>query len=234
MIADFHSHVLPGVDDGSSSLEETLALLRIEAGQGIQHIVATPHFYPQHDDLERFLARRERAEKSLRESLRKEPGLPTITVGAEVYFFPGISDSEALKWLTIGNKRFILLEMQHVPWGSNVYRELESIYVKQGLTPIIAHIDRYISPFHTYGILDRLVDLPVLIQANASFFLRYTTRGMALRMLNKGQIHLLGSDCHNLSSRPPRLGEATDVIRKRLGDLALERIERIGIDILET
>ena len=232
MIADFHTHVLPGIDDGSASVEESLGMLRMEAAQGIRHVVATPHFYPRHDSPERFLERRDRAEKLLRERIAQEPGLPEISVGAEVYFFPGISDSDALKQLTIGEKRFILIEIQEAPWGDHVFRELEGIYVKQGLVPVIAHIDRYIAPFRTYGIPERLEDLPVLVQANAGFFLRSATKGMAMRMLSKGQIHLLGSDCHNLSNRPPRLGEAVDAIRKRLGDHVLERIENTGFDVL--
>lgn len=234
MIADFHSHVLPGIDDGSASVEESLAMLRMEADQGIRQVVATPHFYPMHDSPDRFLARRSRAEAMLRERMAQESGLPEIIVGAEVYFFPGISDSEVLKQLTIEGKRFILIEMKELPWGDYVFRELENIYVKQGLVPIVAHIDRYIAPFRTCGIPERLADLPVLVQANAGFFLRRTTKGMAMRMLDRGQIHLLGSDCHNLSSRPPRLGEAVAVIQKRLGNQALARVENHGFDVLGT
>ena len=57
-IIDFHSHILPGIDDGSRSLEESLEMLSLEAQCGIRHVVATPHFYPGHDHPSRFLARR--------------------------------------------------------------------------------------------------------------------------------------------------------------------------------
>ena len=66
-IIDFHSHILPGIDDGSRNVEESIALLRKEAEQGITHVIATPHFYPQHDTPERFLKRRNEAETVLRE-----------------------------------------------------------------------------------------------------------------------------------------------------------------------
>ena len=56
-IIDFHSHILPGVDDGSQSVQESLAMLKMEAEQGIQHVIATPHFYPKHDSPEHFLER---------------------------------------------------------------------------------------------------------------------------------------------------------------------------------
>jgi protein-tyrosine phosphatase len=74
--------------------------------------------------------------------------------------------------------------------------------------------------------------MPVLVQANASFFLHGTTRGMAMRMLKRGQIHLLGSDCHNLKERSPRLGEAVEVIRSRFGDRMLARLEYYGNQVL--
>lgn len=232
MAIDFHSHILPKIDDGSQSLEESIALLRMEAEQGIQHVVATPHFYPRHNDFQHFLSKRSQAEVALRERLKNESGLPEISIGAEVYFFPGISDSEAISQLTIGKKSYILIEMPESPWTDSMYRELEGIYVKQGLTPIIAHVDRYISPFRTFKIPEKLMDYPVLVQANASFFLRRSTSGMAMRMLEKGQIHLLGSDCHNLKHRPPRLGEACALICRRLGNQVLGDMEMTGREIL--
>lgn len=231
-IIDFHSHVLPGIDDGSSSVEESIGMLRRMAGQGITHVVATPHFYAQYDNPERFLRRRDEAEARLREEMEKHPGLPTLSVGAEVYFFSGISDCDALLQLTIDQKGCIMLEMKSSPWDSYAYREVEGISSKLGLTPIIAHVDRYIAPFKTYGIPQKLQELPVLVQANASFFLDRSTRNLAFRMLKKGQIHLLGSDCHDLERRPPRLGDAIELIRTHGCSHELQRMESLGSEIL--
>lgn len=223
-IVDFHSHILPGIDDGSASVEESVQMLQAEAQQGIRHVVATPHFYANYDSPHHFLKRRAAAEQLLRESMQKYMGLPEVTVGAEVYYFPGISESELLLELTIGGKRCILIEMPHAPWTKAMYRELEGIYVKQGLTPVIAHVDRYISPFRTMEIPERLAELPVLVQANAEFFIQRSTSRMALRMLNADKIQLLGSDCHNLKDRIPNLGSALEKIQKKLGNEALVRI----------
>jgi len=225
VIMDFHAHVLPGIDDGSASVEESIAMLRMEAEQGIAHVIATPHFYPQHDSPERFLNRRKAAQMRLLEEMEKHEGMPKLSIGAEVYFFRGISDSDVLSELTIDNKRCILIEMPIAPWTDSMYRELEALYVRRGLIPVVAHVDRYISPFRTYGIPKRLEELPVLVQANAEFFLQRGTSGMAVRMLRDEKIHLLGSDCHNLRSRKPCLGETIRLIRKRLGDEAVARIE---------
>lgn len=223
-VIDFHSHILPGVDDGSRSVEESIALLQKQAQQGITHVIATPHFYPQYDSPERFLKRREEAEALLREEMNKHSGLPKLSIGAEVYFFNGISDSEAILPLTIDKKRCILVEMPPVPWTDSMYRELEGLYCKQGLLPVIAHVERYMGRFRTYGIPQRLAELPVMVQANAEFFLRKATSARALRMLHKGQIHLLGSDCHDLTVRSPNLGKAVELIEKRLGKDAIHAV----------
>ena len=224
MVTDFHTHILPALDDGSSSPEESIEMLRMETAQGIEHIVATPHFYPHSHDLARFIERRRRAEEQLRAALEQHADMPRISIGAEVHYFAGISDFDKLSEFAVDNGKFILVEMPHAPWSKKMYQELADISAKQGLTPIIAHVDRYISPFKKHKIPEQLANLPVLVQANASFFLQSGTRRMALRMLQEGQIHLLGSDCHNCSSRPPNLEKAVQVIERRLGYEAIERI----------
>lgn len=232
-IIDFHSHILPGIDDGSASVEESAAMLRQEAEQGVEHVIATPHFYAHHDTPSRFLDRRNEAEARLRQAVSGQAGLPRLEVGAEVYFFPGISDSERLSELTIGGKRCILLEMPPSPWTESMYREMEQIWLKRGITPVIAHVDRYIGPLRTHRIPERLAELPVLVQANASFFLKQSTSAMAMRMLRRDQIHLLGSDCHNLRYRPPNLGHAVEKIRRILGEDVLERIGEYQRSVLD-
>lgn len=224
-VIDFHTHVLPGIDDGSASVEESASMLRVEAGQGIRYVIATPHFYPQHDTPRRFLERRARAMAQLLGEMPPEHDLPQVILGAEVYFFRGMSQSDQLERLTIGEKSCILIEMPPPPWTEEMYRELEQIWLNKGIIPIIAHIDRYVRPFRTYGIPERLAQLPVLVQANADFFLKKSTASMALRLLKADRIHLLGSDCHNMVSRKPNVQMAVEMIRSKLGDGAIRRIQ---------
>lgn len=223
-ITDFHSHILPGMDDGSASEEMSIAMLQMAAEQGIGHVVATPHFYAYWESLKEFVRRREASEKRLREALANHTDLPKISIGTEVSFFSGISDADFLSELTIEGTRSILIEMPRPPWTDSQYRELANIQAKQGITPIIAHVDRYIHPFKTHQIPERLQTLPVLVQANAGFFLHKATAKMALRLLREDKIHLLGSDCHNVTSRAPNLGPALQRIETRLGRAALDRI----------
>lgn len=232
MFTDFHSHILPGVDDGSGSVEESLAMLQMEADQGVCSVVATPHFYPRQDSPDRFLSRREKAMGRLQEALGKDGKYPQVLLGAEVLFFPGISESDQLERLTFDGKRCILIEMPIPQWTKQMYRELENIYSRRGILPIIAHVDRYIRPFHTHGIPEQLSQLPVMVQANAGFFIRPSTRHMALKMLRRQQIHILGSDCHNLSDRRPNLASAEQIIRSSLGTEALQWIQSNEEEIL--
>lgn len=222
MAVDFHSHILPRVDDGSRSLEESLAMLRLCAEQGIDEVVLTPHFYPQHTTPDRFLEKRERAMEQLWARIDPGEGLPRLRTGAEVYFFPHMSGSEELARLSIEGTDCILVEMPMGQWTDRMYRELEQIPENLGLTPIIAHVDRYLGRFRDHGIPQRLMELPVLVQANTSFFHR-GSRGM--KMLRARQIHLLGSDCHNLTERRPNLGDALERIERTLGAGAIDWIE---------
>ena len=224
-VIDFHSHILPGIDDGSGSVKQSIEMLQMEMTQGIEKIVATPHFYAKHDKPEKFLRKRAEAEMLLREEMAKHPQMPELFIGSEVYYFNGISDSDILQELTIHNTRYILVEMPLPPWPDRIYRELENIWVKQDLVPVVAHIDRYIGPWRTYHIPDRLEKLPVKVQANASFFTEKSTRSLAFRMLRQGRIHLLGSDCHDLKDRAPNLGDAVKAIEGKFGPDILDYIQ---------
>ncbi|MBR5020075.1 MAG: hypothetical protein IKY17_00455 [Oscillospiraceae bacterium] len=223
---DFHSHILPGVDDGSSSLEMSLQMLRMEAEQGIDAVVATPHFYARYESPDGFLKKRDEAEQLLRRAMVEETGLPRLHVGAEVYYFRGISESEFLPQMTIRGTNCVMIEMPPAPWTESMYRELAKIRDRRGLIPIVAHIDRYIAPFRTFRIPEYLEQLPVLVQANAGFFLNRATAGQAVRLLKKDRIHLLGSDCHDLKDRKPNLGGAVQRIRQKLSPQAVEKLSK--------
>lgn len=169
----------------------------------------------------------------LQEEMAQYSDLPQVVLGAEVYFFRGMSESDQLSRLTIAEKNSILIEMPAAPWTEDMYRELEAIWVQRGIKPIIAHVDRYIRPLRTYGIPQRLAELPVLVQANAEFFLERRTARFAMRMLMADRIHLLGSDCHNTKTRKPNMGDALQRIELKLGKAALQRIENYQRNALE-
>lgn len=211
-LVDFHTHILPDIDDGSRSVEQSLAMMRREAELGVEQVIATPHFYAGHRRVADFLERRRLAEEALRAAMENTQGLPRLFVGAEVAFFEGISSFEGLRDLAIETTDCIMIEMPMRQWSDRQLQELVEIRQKQKLTPIIAHVERYFPLQGSREIIRRLTELPVYLQVNAGFFEKITTRGKALRLLREQQIHLIGSDCHDLKERVPNLDAAERVI----------------------
>lgn len=212
LVIDFHSHILPALDDGSRSVSESLHLLSASARQGITHMAATPHFHPAESSLECFLDRREQALAQLRAVWN--PALPQILLGAEVYYFEGMSRVEQLRDLCMEGTSLFLLEMPFQTWTERMVQEVIALQEHQDVTVLLAHIERYLGA-QRKNVWDELLEAGVLMQSNASFFLRWSTRRRARRMLEAGRIHLLGSDCHNMEERAPRMGAALAAIGEK-------------------
>lgn len=202
---DFHSHILPCVDDGSSSLEMSLSMLEAEKEHGVRTVIATPHFYAVQDTPEQFLQRRKEAAEMLQAALKDRPELPQVLLGAEVAYFRGMSSCEVLWDLRIADTNYVLIEPPLAPWDSNVFKELQELPNRQNLFPIIAHVDRYLMPFWWKKMMKQLDKMAVVRQFNASFFLGNRAK-LAHKLMEEGKINLLGSDCHDLSGRAPNLG----------------------------
>ncbi len=222
---DFHSHILPRIDDGSKSREMSLQMLEESINYGVDIMVATPHFYITHDTAESFCKKREDSYKALKEKI-DESGkkLPDIVLGAEVYYFRGISRYDGLDSLKIADTKYILLEMPFERWSEKTLREVSDITEETGLIPVIAHIDRYIDFQKGTDNIDRLVSMDIPIQMNAEYVNGFFTRSKALKLIKDGVVTLLGSDCHNMDSRRPNLGQALGIITKKCGEDAVDAI----------
>ena len=221
---DVHSHILPAVDDGSRSVEESIEMLRMSKASGVGRMIATPHFYPHENDPERFLEKRNAAAKALSEAVKDgsmQGELPLVGLGAEVAFFKGISRSSAIKELRILGTDLLLIEMPFERWSGAVLDEILSVKTTLGLTPIIAHVERYFD-LQTKGVLAELFAGDVLIQVNAESFVERKTAKKVLSAFKKGNVDLLGSDCHDTSHRAPNFEGAVSVIEKKLGRGVLE------------
>lgn len=214
LTADFHTHILPGIDDGSRSVEESIQLICEERAQEVRNILLTPHYHPQQMCPDDFLKKRKQSIDLLTAALAKETNIPQLILGAEVYFSPGMHCWEQLDQLTLGSTKHILIEMPTYKWTDSIYNELTSIHEKRGITPILAHIERYFSPFHTQKMLQRLSDLPILLQINTSFLLNKGTQNTAIRLIKDKKVHLLGSDCHRISWRQPTMLQARNILLK--------------------
>lgn len=215
---DFHSHILPGIDDGSGSIEETLALLRALSAQEVDLVAATPHFYAPDRSLERFLEKREAAYAQVKAALREDPSFspPEIRLGAEVWYYPGVSRLEGIRSLLLEGTNLLLLEMPMERWSQYTLREVLDLNGSGALTVVLAHIERCL-PYQKDSVWETLRENGVMFQVNASFFLSRRTGSRAIKWLKHGKVRWIGSDCHNLVERPPRIGDALERIRRELG-----------------
>lgn len=199
-MVDFHTHILPGIDDGSQSVSESLTLLEMLRRQGIRAVVATPHFYADSTNPRRFLEERRCAWQQLQAHLR--PELPEVYLGAEVQYFEGIGKAEEIGLLKIEGSDLLLLEMPLQRWTHRMIDDVLALSGQPDLQVVLAHVERYLSG-QPGEIWQSLYRNGVLMQSNVSFFADWKTRCKAMTMLKKGRIHLLGSDCHNETDRPP-------------------------------
>ncbi|MBR6399700.1 MAG: capsular polysaccharide biosynthesis protein [Firmicutes bacterium] len=222
---DFHSHILPRIDDGSKSSDMSLEMLRISYEQGIRMMAATPHFYITSDTAQKFCDRRAGSYEALSKRIAESgESLPDIILGAEVYYFRGISKYDGLDKLKISGTDHILLEMPFERWSEKTLNEVAAIKEETGLTPIMAHLDRYIDFQKGTDNIERLISMEVPIQLNAECFESFFTRGRAIKMINNGLVSALGSDCHNTDKRRPNLGPCIAYITKKCGAEAVENI----------
>ena len=225
---DLHTHILPNMDDGSKSAEETAQLLLLLQQQGIKTVAATPHFYAQ-ETPEAFLERRQKAVEQL--PVLQE-GAPQILLGAEVAYFAGMGNSEALIPLQLGDTKLLLIEMPFGPWNDHMIEEICEIPSQLGLIPVLAHVNRYPGRNQFPKYKDSLLAGGAFCQCNTEAFLAFRSRRWTIDLLKKGYIHFLGSDCHNLTTRPPHWSEARTVIEKKLGKGCLRDLDREARTIL--
>lgn len=219
-MTDLHTHILPGLDDGSSSTAESLELLRMEREQGVDTVVLTPHFYRNRESIDGFLERRQAALETFLAAYTGET--PSLLLGAEVAWYPSLSAEEDLDQLCMNSTRFLLLELPFESWTPLLLNQVYDFAGSTGVTPILAHVERYLSIQDRARLRD-LISMGFPMQMNADSLLRFWSRKRCLELLRRGTWYL-GSDCHNLDSRPPRIGQAAAVLRERLGRDAADQI----------
>ena len=230
---DFHSHFLPKMDDGSKSCEMSLEMLKTSYDYGIGTMVATPHFYIKQNSAARFLERRKESFSRLEEAIAdSKENVPDIILGAEVYYFRGISHYDDIEKLKISGTDLILLEMPFEQWNKRVLDEVEAIHEETGITPVIAHLDRYLDYQKGTDNVDRLLDMGFPIQINSEFVNGFFTRKKAIEMITDGVVDVLGSDCHNMDKRRPDLGKSLQIIEKKCGADTVDNIYKKSRQLL--
>ena len=212
---DIHSHILPGLDDGASTWEDSLQMARLAVEDGIHTMVASPHLFKNRTV---NLAEINHKDEILNKITEFKQKLLAAAIDLEILpgcDFPLSFESLQLldhdQVLTINDgRRYLLLEL---PDGSLPPATEEICFRLQskGLTPIITHPERHFIFQEMPKKLERLIELGCLVQVTASSltgdFGRHVARA-ARKMMQRGYIHLIASDAHDTKKRPPLLGQA--------------------------
>jgi protein-tyrosine phosphatase len=217
-LIDVHTHILPRIDDGAKTKEVSFGMLQREKEQGVRTVVATPHYYGRRHSPESFLEKRQNSFNLIKEKA-EELGIE-LRLGTEVYFTEdGVVSNRALAKLAIEGTKYILIELPwNEKWTDGLWRKLDSFMAETGITPIIAHVERYAEIRKTPVYLSLLADIGCLIQVNTGAFLEENVAGMTKMMLKKGLVHCLGTDAHNLEDREPNYKE-TEALFEKLGEM---------------
>ena len=209
---DIHTHLIPGIDDGSESYDETKRICEMLYEQGVDRIVATPHFYADSSNPEDFIERRDASFETMQDLAEKYH----IIKGAEVRYYSGIGRSEGIDMLLIEGTRFLLLELTERRVNDFVINDLMKLR-SRNIRPIIAHLNRY-REFRDNGFIEFCNMNGIPIQLNTECILSRFSRRRAIDLIASERVQFLATDCHDVAGRKPEMKEAVDVVRRYLGD----------------
>jgi len=225
---DIHTHILPAIDDGPTTMTESLEMCRIAVNDGIKKMIATPHVQNGMYDLD---ANKVLEKIHLLNQLVKQEGLDLVIFpGAEVHLSDRLLDAEILKESSIltlnGGKKYILLEFpfQWVPSGTeHVIFKLRSM----GFTPILPHLERNFKIQRDPYMVRHFAEMGAILQVTAqSITGDFDAAPMkcALWMLKNNLVHVIASDAHSPAGRPPILTKALKVVSDKLGEEAAKKM----------
>lgn len=213
---DIHSHILPHVDDGAKDIKETVRLLTLLKEQGVSRVIATPHFDASEDNVEVY---ENRIAKSYQLVLSETKGmdLPRIFLGSEVLYFTGMGKVEDIRRLCTVATNFLLIEFGMLEFNHRVCDDLVSLKEHMGITPVIAHIERYYNQRGYDNLLQLVENGIVFSQVNASsLFMRPYSR-VVKKLIKHDLVTFIASDAHSVEHRPPHIKQALDYIAAKFG-----------------
>lgn len=221
---DIHSHIVFDVDDGPSTIEESLALIGESYRQGVRTIVSTSHrrkgmFETPEDKIFANFSQVKEAAEAKYEDLK-------ILYGGELYYSSDILEKlERGQVPKMNNTRFALIEFSMTtPW-KEIHEAVNKVLML-GVTPIIAHIERYDALENKEDRVRELINKGCYTQINSAHVLKPRLFGDKYRVfkkraryfLEKNLVHIVASDMHNLGPRPPYMDQARDIITRDFGD----------------
>ena len=232
---DFHAHILPCIDDGSQSESQSYRMLQLEAANGVDIVLATPHFYPDYPSISEFILERQLAVERLKayiETKEVQP-LPKILLGAEVLLGVETASQKDLKALAIEGTDYILIEMPYNNWQEWVYEAIEAIRVKHKLIPVIAHVERYVPMHDDTDQIVRLLSMEgVLGQMNTRSLLYKDSSSLCHKLIANHMVHVLGSDAHR-GQHLLEVVKAFESIEKKHGTKVIQKLHEQGVTLIQ-
>lgn len=201
-MVDLHTHVLPNIDDGSSSYEETLAMLNLMETHGIRTVVATPHFDLSKQDITEFIDKRHETLETTKKYISENGSKINLLSGCELMFTPQLANID-LDLFTIENTDYVLIELSTRYDDPSVLQVFEAIIAK-GFIPILAHVERYSYLVNDSSRIVEMINRGVIIQVNAKS-IDNKNYPYINAMMKHSLVHLIGSDAHNMKNRMPNV-----------------------------
>lgn len=205
---DIHCHILPDLDDGASSLEESIAMARMAAASGVTGIVATPHFPGEAATLKQLPALMEQFDL-LYQAIAAEQIPLKLYRGAEILCLPETSHLAARQALpTIGDTNYLLTEFFFDAAPSYI-NDMLSTLTRAGYRPVVAHPERYGAVQRDMGLMEYWFRQGYVLQLNKGSLLGAfgpRVQDTTQRIIDLGLAHLIASDAHSAQRRTPHMG----------------------------
>ena len=217
-LTDLHTHILPGIDDGAKDLEASVEILHRQKISGVERVALTSHFYPMRQELQEFLDKRQQAYEVLMSAWDGET-MPQIRLGAEVHYSSSIADMD-LRSICLAQSDYLLLEFS----DSNVPAHVEQvikIMQSQGITPILAHVERCAYFMEDPAKLFRLIEMGALAQISARALHSKKRQKFADICLRKNVAQIIASDIHGVWEIKTGLGG----LKEKLDDKMIDQVE---------
>ena len=222
---DIHCHILPNVDDGSESLEESIAMAKIAESEGITRIVNTSHChfdfkYKKGNELKLEL-------EKFNQALKEENINIEVLLGNELYYTSDLIERfDELDFFSMNNSKYILMEFSPINFPKNIEDVIYEIKIR-GYIPIIAHAERYKQVQEDVNIVLDCIKEGALIQVNASSILGKNgekAEDTSKKLLDNNMVHFVATDAHSSNRRRPLIKDSYNYILKNYGKEVAEKL----------
>lgn len=222
---DIHCHILPNVDDGSESLEESIAMAKIAESEGITRIVNTSHChfdfkYKKGNELKLEL-------EKFNQVLKEENINIEVLLGNELYYTSDLIERfNELDFFSMNNSKYILMEFSPINFPKNIEDVIYEIKIR-GYIPIIAHAERYKQVQEDVNIVLDCIKEGALIQVNASSILGKNgekAEDTSKKLLDNNMVHFVATDAHSSNRRRPLIKDSYNYILKNYGKEVSEKL----------